>query len=477
MMKRITFILLALLPLTVFAQNKSGHNIEVQVDGFEAGEMYLAYHLLDKQYILDTVTANANGTAVFSGEEPLEGGMYLVVLPPDNRYFQILVDENNQNFKVHAKSPTEPSVGLEIDGSADNELFYAYLNYLTEMRPKAEAIRSKIESADEKQKAKFEEELDLLNEEVFAYQEKIVAEHPKTLTAAIIKANMPLDDMPEFEGEDAQTKQWQWSKAHYFDNIDITDPRMLRMPFLFQRVDHFVEKMTVQHPDSVIVSVTHVLDAMQPAEETFKQYVVHYVNKYAASKVIGFDAVYVAIVDRYYAKGLTPWTEQEQLDKMVDNANRLRPLLIGKRAPDFSSQDRDGNQYTLHGFESEYTILFFWDPGCGHCKKSMPDMIKLYNDYKDKGVEIFAVCTKFYNEMESCWEFIEEKEIDIWLNTIDPYHRSKYKTTYDIKSTPQIYLLDKDKYILYKRLSAEQIPDILDQLLLENEEVPVKGSK
>ena len=70
----------------------------------------------------------------------------------------------------------------------------------------------------------------------------------------------------------------------------------------------------------------------------------------------------------------------------------------------------------------------------------------------------------------------EEKEIGIWLNTIDPYHRSKYKTTYDIKTTPQIYLLDKDKIIVSKRLSAEQIPDILDELLLTNEELPEKHS-
>jgi peroxiredoxin len=243
------------------------------------------------------------------------------------------------------------------------------------------------------------------------------------------------------------------------------------MPFFFPRIDNYIQKMTVQHPDSINQSLFRILESMRPAEETFMHFLVHYVNEFAGSKVIGFDAVYVFLVETYYATGMTPWTETEQLEKMVDNANRLKPLLIGKTAPDFTSQDRDGNQYSLHTFETEYTILFFWDPGCGHCKKSMPDFIDLYNTYKDKGVEIFAVCTKFYNDMESCWEFIDEKEIGIWLNTIDPYHRSKYKTTYDIKSTPQIYLLDRDKTILYKRLSAEQIPDILDQLLLEDEDL------
>ncbi|MCB0705205.1 MAG: redoxin domain-containing protein [Saprospiraceae bacterium] len=459
------------LPLMASAQSTDSYQIEVQIDNFEGSELYLAYYLINNQYILDTVPVT-NGVGVFSGKELLKSGMYLVVLPPDNRYFQLLIDQDDQIFKVHANNPTDPGLDLQIEGSADNQLFYDYLKLLAEQRPKANKLREEIDAASGSKKEKLEAQMEKLNDSVLSYQMDIVEKYPNTLTAALIKSNLPIAEMPEFEGEDAATRQWQWSKKHYFDNLDLADPRMLRMPFLFQRVDNYIQKMTVQHPDSISESLYRVLQAMLPAEETFKHFVVHYVNEYAASKIIGFDAVYVFLVDTYYAKGLTPWTEQEQLDKMVDNANRLRPLLIGKVAPDFSSQDKDGNQYTLHTFEADYTILFFWDPGCGHCKKSMPDMINLYNEYKDKGVEIFAVCTKFYNEMESCWDFVEEKEIGIWLNTVDPYHRSKYKTIYDIKSTPQIYILDKDKTILYKRLSVEQIPDILDQLLLEKESLP-----
>ena len=61
--------------------------------------------------------------------------------------------------------------------------------------------------------------------------------------------------------------------------------------------------------------------------------------------------------------------------------------------------ENDENEYqrwrhkgvvNLHKIEAPFTVLFFWDPDCGHCKKSMPKMLEFYDDFKDKGVEVFA---------------------------------------------------------------------------------------
>jgi methyl coenzyme M reductase alpha subunit len=68
-------------------------------------------------------------------------------------------------------------------------------------------------------------------------------------------------------------------------------------------------------------------------------------------------------------------------------------------------------------------------------------------------------------EVDSCWSTIKEREMDVFFNTVDPYHRSRYKTVYDIKSTPQIYVLDHDKKILSKRIGAEQLPEVLTHFI------------
>jgi len=460
---------------TAFAQE--GYEIKVKLDNYDQSEVFLGYHLADKQYILDTVQANAQGYFTFTGEEELPGGMYLLVMPPDNQYFQFVLSKGDQHFTVETDA-TAPAQNMNIKGSEDNQLFYDYLAFLGSKRPKSDQLNAELKAAQEagQEADDLRKQLEQLNAEVKEHQLSIIEQHPESMTAAIIKANLP-HDMPEFEGEGQalQEKQWRWMQKHYFDNIDMDDPRMLRTPFLFQRVDNFVNKMVVQHPDTISKAIDQVLAAVEPAEETYKFFLIHFLNAYASSKVIGQDAVYVHLAEKYYATGKAPWTDEEQLEKIVDNAKRLKPLLIGKIAPDIKMQKRDGSEITLHEVESPYTVLIFWQPDCGHCKKSMPEIKTFYEDFKDRGVEIFAVCTKTWErddegnitlkEVDKCWEFIDEKEIGDWINVTDPYVRSRFSTKYDIQSTPQIYILDKDKEILSKRLGAEQLSEVMGKII------------
>ncbi|MBK7407536.1 MAG: redoxin domain-containing protein [Saprospirales bacterium] len=454
---------------TSLAFSQQGHEIKVKIDNFQEKELYLGYYLQDKQYLLDTTQLGADGYFTFSGDGITPGGLYLIVMPPDNQYFQLLIDDKSQRFSMHCKNPKNPTEGMEIKGSEDNKLFYDYLNYLSVKRPEAASLQEAMDNPEtpEKKKADLQEKLDKLNQEVMDYQANLIKKYPTTLTAVVIKSNLPLD-VPEIEGEDQrdiEVKKWQYAKQHYFDNLDLADPRMLRTPFLFQRLDHYVNKMTVQHPDSINQSLYYLLEKMKPSEETFKYYLIHFLNTYAKSQIVGFDAIYVFLADTYYASGQAPWTEEEQLTKIIENATRLEPLLIGKIAPNIKMQTQDNKEIWLHDFQSPYTVLFIWDPDCGHCKKSMPQMIEFYNNYKDKGVEVFAICTKLYDELQKCWDTIEERGMGIWFNSVDPYNRSKFRTIYDVKTTPQIYILDYKKEILSKRIGAEQLGDVMDQIL------------
>lgn len=449
-----------------FVSAQAGYNIRVTINGYDQPELYLAYYLGDKQYIQDTVARSADGSYTFSGDEPLPGGMYLVVMAPDNNFFQILVDDQNQRFRVWADK-TDPLKDTRFEGSLDNDLFYNYLRYLGEQRPKADELQKQIDAETSvKKKERLEADLKALNEDVASYQRKVVANHANTLTAAIIRANMPAD-VPAFEGDEKEVeiKRWRWTQQHFFDQINLGDPRLLRTPFFFQRIDTYVQKLNVQHPDTLIWVVDEVLRRVQPAPETFKFYLVHFLNFYAQSKYVGMDAVYVHLVDTYYSKGMAPWVEEEQLQKIMDNANTLRPLLIGRIAPDLRLQRRDGTPVSLHEVKSPYTILYFWRYDCGHCKESTPIMKTFYENFKDKGVTMFSICTKTRDEIPGCWDYIDTNGIGDWLHTVDPYMRSRYNSIYDIRSTPQIYILDANKRILYKRVGAEQLEGIFNQLL------------
>ncbi len=454
--------------VSVQAQNE-GYRIEVQAEGFTGDTVFLGYYLLDKEYLVDTAIAQ-QGRVVFQGKEKLPPGMYLVVFPPQFQFFQILMPEEDQHFSVQTTFGENMTYELHFKGSQDNEHFMEYVLFLQAQREPAEKLRRAIQEEEkEGKRKKLEAELEALNQKVRAYQEEFIKKYPHTLAATFVKANLPVQapDFDDIKGEqERQVARWQYTKKHYFDNIELANPAMLRTPFLYQHARYYIDKLTVQHPDSISASLDVILQGVKPAPETFKHYLVHFLNEYAASKIVGFDAIYVHLVDNYYAKGLATWTEEEQLKKIVDNANTLRPLLIGKIAPDIRMETRDGRSFSLHEVDAPYTVLFIWDPECGHCKKSMPAMLDFYKKFKDRGVEVFAVCTKFYNELQKCWDFVDEHEgMDLWVNVVDPYHRSHYKTIYDVRSTPQIYILDKDKKILSKHIGADQLPEVMEQIM------------
>ena len=447
-------------------QAENGYKIEVKLDNYTEKELYLGYYFGDKQYLKDTVQVNEKGAFVFEGEEALGHGFYLVIMAPDNNYFQLLIDDD-QHFEVDTDA-LDANKKMKIEGSKENELFYNYMTFLTEKRPAADALRKQIE---EKEKAgektgKLSKELDAIDKGVSKEQERIVKDFPNSITTLLIKSQTEIK-VPEFEGEedDVKLKRYYYYKNHYFDNVNLADERLVRSPILFKRVNYYVDKLTRQHPDSICQSVIYMLDQMKPAEESFKYYLIHFLNQYAQSKIVGMDAVYVGLVEKYYKSGEAHWTEKEQLKKIIDNANTLKPILIGETAPDIKLEKEDKSKMSLHEVDADFTVLYFWDPDCGHCKKSMPKMIAFYEKYKSKGVEVFAVCTKVMKDVPKCWETIKEKDMGRWLNLTDPFLRSKYKQIYNVKSTPRIFILDDKKEIVSKRIGAEQLEEVLTQLI------------
>lgn len=474
-MKRIVAFCAAFFVFFSIAKANEGYTIKVELSNFEETELYLAYYYGDKQYIKDTVQVSEDGSFTFSGEEALKPGVYLVVMPPENNHFQILIPQDEQHFSVQTDTK-DLNGSLKIEGSKDNNLFYNYLDFLAAKRPIAQELNQKKQSGTEEEKIKADEALEQLNQEVKNYQIKLLEEHPKSLTAAIIKANLS-PEIPEYSGteEEIQTKKWRYMQSHYFDNIDLGDPRMLFTPFLFERIDYFIHKLQVQHPDTIAKAIEYVLEGLKPAEESFKFYLVHFLNAYAKSDIVGMDAVYVHLVEKYYATGQAKWTEQEQLDKIIQNAVDLKPLLIGKTAPDIRLKKRDGTQISLHEVASPYTVLYFWRYDCGHCKESTPFMKKFHEAFKDRGVTLFAICAKYTDEEPECWDYIDENEIGDWLHVTDPWNRSKFQKKYNMKSTPQIYILDDKKEIISKRIGAEQLEEVMDKIIEMRNKEEEKG--
>jgi thiol-disulfide isomerase/thioredoxin len=464
-MRKITTLAFFVFSLFTLAFGGSpGYRIEVEIQHFTGDTLMLGYYFGKAQYLKDTTTLN-KGKYVFSGNEALDPGVYLLVLPPDNKFIHVLIPADEQQFSLSVDLDDIVN-SARFKGSNENDLYYDYLKQLDAKRPRADELR-KMMREDSLHKESYETELNNIDDDVRKIQDNIIAKHPQSMTAMLIKANQDVDipKFPDLPEDERKLQQYEYYRAHYFDNFDLSDPRAIRSGLIQNKIDFYTQKLTYPMPDSQIVADDYLLKKMENNPEAFQYYLVYFLNDAAKSKRMGMDAVYVHLVDNYYATGKATWTDEEQLKKLMTQAENIRPTLIGKIAPDLTLWTESGEPVTIHGIQSPYTVLFFWDPECGHCKKAIPYVIDFYNEYKDKGVKILAICTKTGDNISECWDAVKDRGMDVFVNTADQYLRSRYKSIYDIKTTPQIFILDKDKKILVKKIAGEDLKSVMDEVL------------
>lgn len=466
----LTILFIASIFMVGFGQDKQ-YRILGTLENYNQDTVFLGQYFMDKQYLVDTAVVD-NYQFTFSDTSTLHPGVYLIVMPPDNKYFQLMVSDSNQVDFAFKADFNDIEKTVAFTNSPDNELFYRNMRYVGNMRSEYNALSSEAETASEEEKGKIEASMQALSAKVQKFQEKMVTENPSLLTSALVRSGFKID-IPEFGGtpEEVNLQRYRFYKMHYFDHVDLSDARLLRSPsnVLYDRVKYYLEKLTPQHPDSIITSVDYLLSKMKPAGETYRQYLVKFLNDYAASKIVGMDAVYVHLALEYYAKGEAPWVEVDQLAKIVGDARNAEPTLIGKLAPNLVVQRRDSTDVSLYDIESEYVVLIFWSHDCQHCKESMPKLKEFYNRRSIEGIEVLSVCTKFGKDEPPCWEFVDDKALDGWINASDKTGgRSRMHQLFNIKKTPKLFVLDKDKKIISKDIGVEQLDNFCDRVILNS---------
>ena len=473
---------------TLFGQK--GYKIRVKLENYASNELIIGFHYGEKQYVKDTAILAPDGFFSFEADTLFPAGVYLLVLKPDNNFIQLLLDEKNQQFTV--TTDAKDSVNkMKIKGSPDNELFYEYLRFLSKQRPEADTLRAQMGRAkgNVADSTRIAGKIVDIDKSVKKMQQDLITKHPNSMAARIVKAALD-PEVPDFKGEETEVarKKYYWSRAHFFDNLDVADPALLRSPVLHGKIDQYITKITPQHPDSVNVALDYLFNKMKGKYngENFKYYLIHFLNYYAKTNIVGFDACYVHIAQEYYCKGQAAWSKKEDLEKICDNARRLEPILIGKIAPNITVMDRNNQPKALWDVDSDYTVLFFWATDCGHCKKAAPHMVEFAKKFKDRGVKVFAVCTGVVTAKDdsntpqkvhhSCWTGLEEKAFtdDLLFNVYDPYIRSRYKMLYDVQTTPQIFILNRNHEILMKRIGSEQLGEVMEQVMKFQEEKKMK---
>jgi len=474
----ILFLLLFSLAGGLFA--KGGYQIKVKVNGFSGKKVLIAYHFGDKQYIADTLKRDAEGFFTFQNDSLIRPGIYLFVLPPKNNYFEFLIDNDNQQFTIETDSAD--MVGkIKITNSKVNQLFYEDIKFINSQRKKVEELQAKMkDTKDSSVIKKLQAELKGIDNSVKTARKKLIEQNPKSLYAAILRASQE-PEVPEAP-KDAKTGKpldslfaYKYYKAHYWDEIDFNDDRLLRTPLLNNKINYYMDKLVIPHYDSLTNECIALALKTINNKLMYQYFVVTLLNKYASSKIMGQDAVYVHIVEEFYMKRTPYWSDTAQTNKIINRAKSLRPTILGAIAPELRIMDMNDNWTSMQTLKADYTVLYFWDYDCSHCKKVTPKLQKVVSHYLKKGANLKVYTVEINGTREKFKESIKEYGLDIpgVINTADPTRITGFDKLYDILSTPRIFLLDKDKKIVAKYISAKQLDELLNRSIYKKDNAEV----
>jgi len=444
-----------------------GYKIEVELPQAANQEIQLTYHFLDKIYSRDTILLDGNGIGLFAGDSLLPQGLYKILIDQRN-HFDFLLG-SDQEFHLYNNS--SESKNMKIEGSKETEAFVNYLVFLDGLRARSQKLNEASKTASPDEQAAIKDQLSRLDSEMKAYWEKVGEELPGSFLYKFLVANevpqLDISTLPEsIQNNDSLLllARFNFQREHFWDNFDYADERMLYTPFFKPKLETWFNKVLFPDYDSVKPYVYRFLDEVESNPRIFQFATSFFLNSSINSNIIGMDALFVDLARDYYLSGKAFWATEGSLEKIRENVLFHKDNLIGKTAPELMLENYDGEFVSLHQLDAEITIVLIYEPNCGHCKVFVPNLHdEVYNEFKQKGLEVYAIYSM--DNRDEWTEFLLKHNLFDWINVWDENHTSRFKILYDGRVTPGVYVLDRNKKIISKKLDVEQLKALLSKKL------------
>ena len=220
--------------------------------------------------------------------------------------------------------------------------------------------------------------------------------------------------------------------THFWDGIESFDGPTDKNPILAAQIDFYFDKLVAPLPDSITLEINRLVEKTS-FNTNLRDFILwHLLEKYRHPEYMSQDQVFVWLYDQYFSQLEIKDLNDANLTMIREKAERLRRLALFNIAPNIQLND----SIDLQSIKSEYTVLFFYDHDCDLCQQGMRDLDSVTAQRHE--ITVLAI------DMNT-----DDIRVDILFDI------------YDIEATPMIYVLDRDKRIIAKKIRARQIPLII----------------
>lgn len=452
-----------------------GYSIDVKITPYQKQWVYLAYYYGNIKGLADSAYLDGNSKGVFNGNKPLPQGIYIVASPTKTILFEMLIS-NDQHFSV-ATDTSSLDASLQFTGSADNEQFRQYIRFIGPIAEKAEALRLQKEAEKNATvQVKLQQQIDDQAKSINDYRLSMIAAAPESMLAVLFKSmqEVPLPKNLQQPKTKADTlAQYHYGKAHYWDNFDFMDGRLVRTPIFENKLKTYLNQWIIPDADSIIAEMNWMLALGRNDPEMFRYLIGYFVDNYMYPQIMGQDKVFLTVYERYIAgdKPKVDWLNERQKKVITERAYMLMANQLGGQANEMALVDTNNVVRKLHAIKESFTIVVFWDPHCGKCKEEIPRIDSLFKTaWKKLSVQVYAVMVN--EDAAADWAPFIRKNGKGWVHV----HQTKvmreaeekanipnFRQLYDMRSTPTLFLLDKDKRIIAKNVTVTDVNRLILQ--------------
>lgn len=426
--------------------------VDFTVKDIPDSTVYIGYYFGNQKYVQDTLAVESDAFSMTLEGSEVKTGLYFIYAP--DYFLEFVMERQSFSLSTTYKGGYRE---LRVSGSPENELFRSFQLELGALQREQRRLNETIQDGPSEDSAKAVHRISEVTREMDTFREKVADEYPDSFTVSFLKL-MEDVKVPEMDtiidASKRQKVQYQYYKDHYFDQVDLADNSLLRTPLLHPKVMKYFDQVLMQHPDTLTQELDWFFAQVQSDPELFRYWLVTLFKHYAEAKLMGMDAVMVHLIEAYYLTDWADWVTEEYEKKLREEVAYVKPNLIGRGAPPLNVVDTLMQPFSLAAIDAPYTLLFIYDPDCGHCKKSMKELEKQDQALEALNVQVVAVCT--VTDVDRWKEFVANSN-PLWIHTIDPTGKSYFRVTYNVRSTPKLYLLDAQKRIVAKQLDVEQL--------------------
>lgn len=453
--------------LSSCAVAQTSYKLDFRVKGWKDTTVYLGYYFSDLTYLQDTAHVDSKGTFTFQKKKPLTQGVYFLVLA-NSKLFDFVVGAD-QEFMI--ETSTEDFIkNLKVTGDEDNRVFFENVEFNVAHHLAAEPYIKILQDTtikDDKTKKEAREAFEKINVEVVAYQNKIIESNPALLTARILKSTHAVEIPPapkKPDGSIDSSFQFRYYREHFFDNFDLADEALMHLPkpFYREKVKEYLDKLFIPQADTISHAIDQLALLAKKNQATYKYLIYTCVYLYQTPEIMGLDAVFVHLYKKYFEPGDMDYWANAQLKKnLKERSDKIGRAMIGQTAPNLMMQDQNLVPKSLYDIRKKYTIIYFFDPDCGHCRKESPKLVSFYNKNKTKfDLEVFAVSAD--TSLQKMKDYIKEMKMT-WITVNGPrtYLKENYHNLYYAEQTPTLYIIDSRRQVIARKLPVEKLEDFL----------------